>query len=127
MHGLGWWNRYLFICVHLGVVHWGCFHCLSCPSPSLVHLCVYQPDVEDEDTLKAVEAAVGESTSVRRIDIYCHGLKWTNVATALLKGVAENKSMRELTLHTTEDYSPTNDVVDEVKQKRKRLVLNIYV
>ena len=42
-------------------------------------------DVEDMDTLKAVEAAVRESTSVKRIELVCVGLNWTNVATAVLK------------------------------------------
>ena len=87
---------------------------------------VYQ-DVEDEDTLKAVEAAVRESTSVKRIDIEFPQMNWANVATALLKGVAENKSLREVTLTTPKDSPPPQDVVDEVKQKRRRLVLGVYV
>ena len=91
----------------------------------IVHLRQVYPDVEDEDTLKAVEAAVGESTSVKKINIYCHGLKWTNVATALLKGVAENKSLRELTLETPEDSPSPQEVVDGVKQKRRRLKLRV--
>ena len=85
---------------------------------------VYQ-DVEDKDTLKAVEAAVRESTSVKRIEVRCLGLNWTNVATALLKGVTENTSLRQLTLNTPADSPPPQDVVDEVKQKRRRLVLDI--
>ena len=81
-------------------------------------------DVEDEDTLKAVEAAVRESTSVKRIAIEVLKVKWTNVAIALLKGATENKSLRELTLKTAED-SPLQDVVDEVKEKRRRLVVKL--
>ena len=45
---------------------------LLCIAMSLTFPCallqVYQ-DVEDEDTLKAVEAAVRESTSVKRIEV----------------------------------------------------------
>ena len=89
---------------------------------ALLH--VYQ-DVEDEDTLKAVEAAVRESTSVKRIEVTCMGLNWTNVATAVLKGVVENTSLRELTLMTPPNSPPPRDVVDKVKQK-KRLILKLY-
>ena len=83
-------------------------------------------DVEDEDTLKAVEAALRESTSVKRIELICVGLNWTNVATAVLKGAQENTSLRELTLKTPADSPPPQVVVDEVKQKRRRLVLKLF-
>ena len=85
---------------------------------------VYQ-DVEDEDTLKAVEVAVRESTSVKRIEVHCLNLNWTNVATAVLKGATENTSLRQLTLWTPAEPSPSQDVVDEVKQKKRRLVLKL--
>ena len=84
---------------------------------------LYQ-DVEDEDTLKAVEAAVRESTSVKRIKVVRLYLNWTNVATAALKGATENMSLRKLTLNTPAKPSPLQDVVDAVKQKRRRLVVN---
>ena len=86
----------------------------------------YQLDVEDEDILKAVEAAVRESTSVKRIVIKFFFLNWTNVATAVLKGVTENMSLKELTLMTPKDSPLPQDVVDEVKQKRRRLVLKLF-
>ena len=89
-----------------------------------MHLLQVNQDVEDEDTLKAVEAAVRESTSVKRIEVNCEYLNWTNVATAVLKGATENTSLRELTLMTPKDSPLPQDVVDEVKQKR-RLVLNL--
>ena len=57
-------------------------------------------DVTDPDVLKAVEAAVKESTSVKRIEIDGRNLKWTNVATAILKGAAQSKVLRELELKT---------------------------
>ena len=88
-----------------------------------MHLRQVNQDVEDEDTLKAVEAAVRESTSIKRIDVGGIFLKWTNVATAVLKGVTENTSLRELTLMTPKDFPLPQDVVDEVKQKRRRLVV----
>lgn len=84
-------------------------------------------DVEDEETLKAVEAAVRESTSVRRIVVKCRHLNWTNVATALLKGATENKSLRNLTLQTAKDSSPPLEVVAELKQKRRKLLLRVNV
>ena len=86
---------------------------------------MYQ-DVQDEDTLKAVEAAVRESTSIKRIEVRSQGLNWTNVATALLKGVTENTSLRELTLKTPDHSPPPQYVVDEVKKERKRLVLGVH-
>lgn len=86
-----------------------------------------QGDVEDEETLKAVEVAVRESTSAKRIAVDCPLLKWTNVATAILKGAAENQSLRELTLQTPKKSSPPQHVVDEVKQKRRRVMLRLNV
>ena len=91
-----------------------------------MHLLHVYQDVENEDTLKAVEAAVRESTSVKEIEVECLGLNWTNVATAVLKGATENTSLRELTLKTPADSPPPQDIVDAVKQKRRRLVLNIF-
>ena len=84
-------------------------------------------DVEDEETLQAVEAAVRESTSVKRIMLDCERLWWTNVATALLRGAIENKSLRLLTLKTPESSPPPQDVVGEVRQKRRTLVFGINV
>ena len=84
-------------------------------------------DVEDEETLQAVEAAVRESTSVKRIMLYYERLQWTNVATALLRGATENKSLRLLTLSTPFSSPPPQDVVDKVRQKRRTLVFGINV
>ena len=66
-----------------------------------------------------------ESTSVKRIDIEVFEMNWTTVATAVLKGAAENKSLRKLTLMTPKDSAPPQDVINEVKQKRRRLVSRI--
>ena len=106
-----------------GLVRSGWLVAMSLTFPSA--LLQVNQDVEDEDTLKAVEAAVRESTSVKRIEVECLHLNWTSVATAVLKGATENMSLRKLTLKTPEDSPPPEDVVDEVKQNRSRLVLNI--
>ena len=55
-------------------------------------------DVEEEEMLEAVEAAVRESGSVKKISVECRDLAWTNVATAILKGATDNQSLRELAL-----------------------------
>ena len=63
-------------------------------------------DVTDPDVLKAVEAAVRRSTSVKRIKIEGSNLRWTNVATAILNGAAQSKSLKEVGLGTPEDFPP---------------------
>ena len=80
-------------------------------------------DVADPDVLKAVEAAVRRSTSVKRIKIEGCCLKWTNVATAILKGAAQTKSLREVELVTTKDFPPPPEVVDEVREANPKLRL----
>ena len=60
-------------------------------------------DVTDPDVLKAVEATVRRSTSVKRIKIEGNNLRWTNVATAILKGAAQSKPLREVKLQTSKD------------------------
>ena len=57
-------------------------------------------DVTDLDVLKAIETTVRRSMSLKRIKIDGSYLKWTNVATAILKGVAQTKSLRRLELMT---------------------------
>ena len=68
-----------------------------------------------------------ESTSIKRIVIKFFFLKWTNVATAVLKGASENMSLKELTVQTPDYSPPAQHVVDEVKQKRSRLVLGVNI
>ncbi len=77
-------------------------------------------DVTDPDVLKAVESAVRRSTSVKRIKIECD-LEWTNVATAILKGAAESKPLREVELDTPEDFP--QEVVDDVRRSNPKLRL----
>ena len=80
-------------------------------------------DVTDPDILKAVEEAVKESTSVKRIKIDGRYLKWANVATAILKGAAQSKALRELELSTQDDFPPPQDVVDDVRRANPKLRL----
>ena len=51
--------------------------------------------MSDPDVLKAVEEAIRVSMSVKRIRIEGEDLRWTNVATAILKGAAHNTVLRE--------------------------------
>ena len=80
-------------------------------------------DVTDPDVLKAVEAAVRRSTSVKRIKIEGRGLRWTNVATAILKGAAQSKPLREVVLETPLGSLPPKEVVDDVRRANPKLRL----
>ena len=80
-------------------------------------------DVTDPDVLKAVEAAVRRSTSVKRIKIESSHLKWTNVATAILKGSAQSKPLREVELVTPKHFPPPQKVVDDVRRANPKLRL----
>ena len=80
-------------------------------------------DVLDPDVLKAVEEAITVSTSVKRIEIDCEYLGWTNVATAILKGAAHNTVLRELELVTPWDFPPLQEVVDDVRRDNPKLRL----
>ena len=80
-------------------------------------------DVTDPDVLKAVEAAVRRSTSLKRIMIEGCGLRWTNVATAILKGAAQSKPLREVEMETPLDSPPLQEVVDDVRRANPKLRL----
>ena len=80
-------------------------------------------DVLDPDVLKTVEEAITVSTSVKRIKIDGAYLKWTNVATAILKGAAHNTVLRELELETPRDFPPPQEVVDDVRRANPKLRL----
>ena len=82
---------------------------------------VEEEDVTDPDVLKAVEAAVRKSMSVKRIEILSSQLRWTNVATAILKGAAQSKPLREVKLVTPEDLP--QEVVDDVRRVNPKLRL----
>ena len=57
---------------------------------------------------------------MKRIKIECD-LEWTNVATAILKGAAESKPLREVELDTPEDFP--QEVVDDVRRSNPKLRL----
>ena len=80
-------------------------------------------DVLDPDVLKTVEEAITVSMSVKRIKIDCEYLRWTNVATAILKGAAHNTVLRELQLVTPEDFPPPQEVVDDMGRANPKLRL----
>ena len=84
-------------------------------------------DVTDPDVLKAVEAAVRRSTSVKRIKIEGSYLRWTNVATAILKGAAQSNPLREVVLETPLDFPPPQEVVDDVRRANPKLRLVVMV
>ena len=89
----------------------------------LNHMQWENEDVSDPDLLKAVEEAITVSTSVKRIKIDGEYLKWTNVATAILKGAAHNTVLRELELWTPKDFPPPQEVVDDVRRANPKLRL----
>ena len=80
-------------------------------------------DVLDPNVLKTVEEAITVSTSVKRIGIDGEYLRWTNVATAILKGAAHNTVLRELELWTPWDVPPPQKVVDDVRRANPKLRL----
>ena len=80
-------------------------------------------DVLDPDVLKTVEEAIRVSTSVKRIKIDGEYLRWTDVATAILKGAAHNTVLRELELETPEGFPPPQEVVDDVRRANPKLRL----
>ena len=80
-------------------------------------------DVTDPDVLKAVEAAVRRSTSMKRIKIEGSHLRWTNVATAILKGAAQSKPLREVELEPPLDLPPPQEVVDDARRANPKLRL----
>ena len=84
---------------------------------------VVEKDVSDPDVLKMVEEAITVSTSVKRIKIDGEDLRWTNVATAILKGAAHNTVLRELELETPRDFPPPQEVVDDVRRANPKLRL----
>ena len=84
-------------------------------------------DVSDPDVLRAVEEAITVSTSVKRIEIDCEYLRWTNVATAILKGAAHNTVLRELELRTAGDFPLSQEVVDDVRRANPKLRLVVMV
>ena len=82
---------------------------------------VKRKDMLEPDVLRAIEEAIRVSTSVKRIVILGEYLRWTNMATAILKGAAHNTVLRELELLTPEDFP--QEVVDDVRKANPKLKL----
>ena len=60
---------------------------------------------------------------MKRIEIGSRHLKWTNVATAILKGAAQSKLLREVELWTPVGFPPPQEVVDDVRRANPKLRL----
>ena len=82
-------------------------------------------DVSDPDMLKAVQTAVRVNRSVKRIRIMGEFLRWTNVATAIIKGAAHNTTLREVELDTPWNPHPLQlqKVADKTRQANPKLRL----
>ena len=82
-------------------------------------------EVSGEDVLMAVQTAVRVNMSVKSIRIEGKKLRWTNVATATLKGACENSTLKQLELMTPKDphHPQLQEVVDEVRQEKPNLRL----
>ena len=80
-------------------------------------------DVSDPNVRRRIEEAIKESMSVKRIEIDGAYLRWTNVATAILKGAAHNTVLRELELWTPSYLPPPQEVVDDVRRANPKLRL----
>ena len=78
-------------------------------------------DVSDTDLLKAVEAAIKSSLSIKRIKNQGKFIKWSNVATAILKRAAESMSLRELELEMQEEFPPPQE--DDLRRAKPELRL----
>ena len=87
-------------------------------------------DLSDPDTLQAVEVAVRENTSLRRMDISKsigagRTLKWTNVAVAILKGATKNATLRRLHLDIPDDPFPPQQLIDDLRISNSKLRLTV--
>ena len=82
-------------------------------------------DVSDPDMLKAVQTAVKENRSVKRIGIEGRNLRWTKVATAIIEGAAHNTTLMEVDLKTPKDphHTQLQEVIDESRQANQKLRL----
>ena len=86
--------------------------------------------MSDPDTLQAVEVAVRENTSLRRLEIlsYESVLKWTNVAEAILKGATKNKTLRTLHLDILaipDEPLPPQQLIDDLRRSNSKLRLTV--
>ena len=80
-------------------------------------------DVSDPDTLQAVEVAVRENTSLRRMEVRCSSLKWINVVVAILKGAIRNKTLQTLNLGIPAEPPPPQQLIDDLRRFNSKLRL----
>ena len=84
-------------------------------------------DVSDPDTLQAVEIAVRENTSLRRMVIADDSMTWTNVAVAILKGATKNATLRTLRLHVPDVPLPSQQLINDLRRSNSKLRLTVRV
>ena len=89
-------------------------------------------DVSDPDLLQAVEVAVRENTSLRRMGISKRflartraTLPWTNVAVAILKGTTKNATLRRLHLEVPAEPLPPQQLIDDLRRSNSKLQLTV--
>ena len=82
-------------------------------------------DVSDPDTLQAVEVAVRENTSLRRMVIGDDSMTWTNVAEAILKGATKNATLQELHLEVPDEPLPPQQLIDDLRRSNSKLRLTV--
>lgn len=80
-------------------------------------------DVSDPDTLQAVEVAVRENMSLRRMEIWAYTV--TNVAVAILKGATKNATLRRLSLHVPDEPLPPQQLIDDLRRSNSKLRLTV--
>ena len=82
-------------------------------------------DVSDPDTLQAVEVAVRENTSLRRMVIWGPRVTWTDVAVSILKGATKNATLRRLYLDVPDEALPPQ-LIDDLRRSNSKLRLTVW-
>ena len=82
-------------------------------------------DVSDPDTLQAVEVAVRENTSLRRMVIWGPRVTWTDVAVSILKGATKNATLRRLRLKVPAEPLPPQQLIDDLRRSNSKLRLTV--
>ena len=87
--------------------------------------------MSDPDTLRAVEVAVRENTSLRRMEITStmeirgSSMTWTNVAVSILKGATKNATLRRLRLSVPNEPLPPQQLIDDLRRSNSKLRLTV--
>ena len=81
--------------------------------------------MSDPDTLQAVEVAVRENTSLRRMVIGDDSMTWTNVAVAILKGATKNATLRTMDLQVPAEPLPPQQLIDDLRRSNPKLRLTV--